>query len=101
MVPTLGLRRRGRRDSYAAFTPKKKELHGLVVHRTASDFLRCLNGASRSPHTIRAYAGRVAGFLGWCAGQGVRWSTVLISLSNRRNGTNSAQAFSQSLIMAG
>jgi integrase len=52
---------------------------GLVVHREASDFLRCLHGASRSPHTIRAYAGRVAGFLGWCAGQGVRWSTVSVA----------------------
>ena len=51
---------------------------GLVVHREASDFLRCLHGASRSPHTIRAYAGRVAGFLGWCAGQGVRWSVVSV-----------------------
>jgi integrase/recombinase XerD len=49
---------------------------GLVVHREASDFLRCLHGASRSPHTIRAYAGRVAGFLSWCAGQGVVWSVV-------------------------
>src|SRR6266699_2762611 len=49
---------------------------GLVVHREASEFPRCLHGASRSPHTIRAYAGRVAGFLGWCAGQGVEWSSV-------------------------
>ena len=52
---------------------------GLVVHREASEFLRCLHGASRSPHTIRAYAGRVAGFLGWCAGQGVRWSAVSVA----------------------
>jgi integrase/recombinase XerD len=51
---------------------------GLVVHREASDFLRCLHGASRSPHTIRAYAGRVAGFLSWCAGQGVRWSVASV-----------------------
>ena len=51
---------------------------GLVVHREASDFLHCLHGASRSPHTIRAYAGRVARFLGWCAGQGVRWSVVSV-----------------------
>ena len=49
---------------------------GFVMHREASDFLRALHGASRSPHTIRAYAGRVAGFLGWCAGQGVEWSSV-------------------------
>jgi hypothetical protein len=52
---------------------------GLVVHREASDFLRCLHGASRSPHTIRAYAGRVARFLGWCAGQGVSWSMVSVA----------------------
>jgi len=49
---------------------------GFVMHREASDFLRALHGASRSPHTIRAYAGRVASFLGWCAGQGVEWSSV-------------------------
>jgi hypothetical protein len=42
----------------------------LVVHREASAFLSCLQGADRSPHTVRAYAGRAALFLGWCAGQG-------------------------------
>ena len=42
----------------------------LVVHREASAFLACLQGADRSPHTIRAYAGRAALFLGWCAGAG-------------------------------
>ena len=52
---------------------------GFVMHREASDFLRALHGASRSPHTIRAYAGRVAGFLGWCAGQGVEWSSVSLA----------------------
>lgn len=52
----------------------------LVPHREASDFLRALHGASRSPHTIRVYAGRVASFLGWCASQGVDWSSV--SLAN-------------------
>jgi integrase/recombinase XerD len=55
---------------------------GLVTHREASDFLRGLHGAGRSPHTIRAYAGRVAGFLGWCAGQGVEWSSIsLVALA--------------------
>lgn len=49
---------------------------GLVMHREASDFLRALQGASRSPHTIRVYAGRVASFLGWCAGQGIEWSSI-------------------------
>jgi integrase/recombinase XerD len=51
----------------------------LVAHREASDFLRALDGASRSPNTIRVYAGRVAGFLGWCAGQGVAWSSVSLA----------------------
>src|SRR6202163_3130410 len=48
----------------------------LVVHREASAFLACLQGADRSPHTIRAYAGRVAMFLGWCAAIGVDWRRV-------------------------
>ncbi|HLB77364.1 MAG TPA: tyrosine-type recombinase/integrase [Candidatus Dormibacteraeota bacterium] len=52
---------------------------GLVMHREASDFLRALHGAGRSPHTIRVYAGRVASFLGWCAGQGVEWSSVSLA----------------------
>ena len=51
----------------------------LVPHREASDFLRALHGASRSPHTIRVYAGRVASFLGWCASQGVEWSSVSLA----------------------
>jgi integrase/recombinase XerD len=48
----------------------------FVMHREASDFLRALHGAGRSLNTIRVYAGRVAGFLGWCAGQGVEWSSI-------------------------
>jgi integrase/recombinase XerD len=48
----------------------------LVLHGEASDFLRCLEGAGRSPHTIRAYAGRTAFFLGWCGSQGVDWRVV-------------------------
>jgi integrase/recombinase XerD len=48
----------------------------LVVHREASDFCRALDGASRSPHTMRAYAGRVAVFLSWCELQGVGWKTI-------------------------
>lgn len=48
----------------------------LVPHREATAFLRCLDGAARSPHTIRAYAGRTAMFLGWCAEQGVDWRGV-------------------------
>lgn len=51
----------------------------LVPHREASDFLRALHGAGRSPNTIRVYAGRVAGFLGWCAGQGAEWSSVSLA----------------------
>ena len=49
---------------------------GLVMHREASDFLRALHGAGRSPNTIRVYAGRVASFLGWCASQGIEWSSI-------------------------
>ncbi len=49
---------------------------GLVAHREASAFLRCLLGGARSPHTIRAYAGRVALFLGWCSATGVDWRRV-------------------------
>jgi len=52
---------------------------GLVMHREASDFLRALHGASRSPNTIRVYAGRVASFLGWCASQGVEWSSISLA----------------------
>ena len=48
----------------------------LVPHREAGEFLWCLSGASRSPHTVRAYAGRTAFFLGWCAAQGVDWRCV-------------------------
>src|SRR6266705_4780974 len=51
----------------------------LVPHREASDFLRALHGASRSPHTIRVYAGRVASFLGWCASQGIEWSSISLA----------------------
>lgn len=51
----------------------------LVAHREAGEFLRCLEGASRSPHTIRAYAGRTALFLGWCAERGVDWREVRLS----------------------
>lgn len=48
----------------------------LVVHREASAFLAGLQGADRSPHTVRAYAGRTALFLGWCAAAGVDWRRV-------------------------
>jgi integrase/recombinase XerD len=51
----------------------------LVRHREASDFLRCLDGAGRSPHTIRAYAGRTAVFLGWCRQEGIDWATIGLS----------------------
>jgi integrase/recombinase XerD len=51
----------------------------LVMHREASDFLRALHGAGRSTHTIRVYAGRVARFLAWCAGQGIEWSSISLA----------------------
>ena len=50
--------------------------HELVAHREASAFLASLKGAGRSPHTIRAYAGRAALFLGWCAAAGVDWRRI-------------------------
>ena len=50
----------------------------LIPHREASEFLRCLLGAGRSPHTVRAYAGRTAFFLGWCAAQGVDWRGIAL-----------------------
>lgn len=48
----------------------------LLVHAEASAFLRSLGGASCSPHTVRAYAGRAALFLGWCAAQGLDWRRI-------------------------
>ncbi|MGH3629315.1 MAG: tyrosine-type recombinase/integrase, partial [Sciscionella sp.] len=48
----------------------------LGVHREASAFLASLQGADRSPHTIRAYAGRAALFLGWCQASGVDWRRI-------------------------
>ncbi|MGH9137866.1 MAG: tyrosine-type recombinase/integrase [Acidimicrobiales bacterium] len=48
----------------------------LIAHREATDFLRCLGGGGRSPHTTRAYAGRVALFLSWCEMSGVDWRTI-------------------------
>lgn len=51
-----------------------------LVHREASDFLRALHGAGRSPHPIRVYAGRVARFLAWCGDQGVEGESI--SLAN-------------------
>src|SRR5271154_1435562 len=51
----------------------------FVVHREASDFLRCLSGASLSPNTVRVYAGRVAAFLGWCDSNGLDWHTIRLS----------------------
>ena len=51
----------------------------LVLHREATDFLACLVGASRSPNTVRVYAGRVAVFLGWCQAEGVDWRAVSLA----------------------
>ena len=41
-----------------------------------ADFLRGLHGASRSPHTIRAYSGRVAVFLSWCEEHSIGWRAI-------------------------
>lgn len=48
----------------------------LMVHAEGSDFCWALYGADRSPHTIRAYAGRVALFLSWCLVGGADWRTI-------------------------
>lgn len=48
----------------------------LIRHREASDFLRCLQGAGCSPHTVRVYAGRVALFLSWCGDNAVDWASI-------------------------
>ncbi len=46
-----------------------------------------MQGAGRSPHTIRAYAGRAALFLGWCAAAGVEWRRVeLAELARFKHG---------------
>ena len=52
---------------------------GLVTHKEATEFLSSLYAASCSPHTVRAYAGRVAAFLTWCQADGVDWRTVALS----------------------
>jgi integrase len=52
---------------------------GLVTHKEATEFLSSLYAASCSPHTVRAYAGRVAAFLTWCQADGVEWHTVALS----------------------
>lgn len=55
----------------------------LVLHPEASAFCRALYTAGRSPHTARAYAGRVALFLSWCQGQGADWKTVSLPALGR------------------
>lgn len=52
---------------------------GYVVHRESSDFLRGLQGVGRSPHTIRAYAGRTALFLSWCRDEGTDWRRIRLA----------------------
>jgi integrase len=42
-------------------------------HSEGCAFLANLRGRDRSPNTERLYAGRVALFLSWCAGDGVDW----------------------------
>lgn len=49
---------------------------GLVMHAEGSEFCWALYGADRSPNTIRAYAGRVALFLGWASADGTDWRTI-------------------------
>ena len=45
------------------------------LHVEACAFLAGLRGLDRSVNTERAYAGRVAVFLSWCAAEGLDWAT--------------------------
>jgi len=45
----------------------------IELHVEACAFLAGLRGRDRSVNTERVYAGRVAVFLTWCAGEGVDW----------------------------
>ncbi|HTZ44881.1 MAG TPA: tyrosine-type recombinase/integrase [Jatrophihabitans sp.] len=46
------------------------------LHTAGCAFLAALRGRDRSVNTERVYAGRVALFLSWCAGEGVDWTGV-------------------------
>ncbi|HEY5986331.1 MAG TPA: tyrosine-type recombinase/integrase [Streptosporangiaceae bacterium] len=46
------------------------------LHEAGCAFLAGLRGGDRSVNTERLYAGRVALFLSWCAGEGVEWRQV-------------------------
>lgn len=46
------------------------------LHEAGCAFLAGLRGRDRSVNTERLYAGRVALFLSWCAGEGVGWRQV-------------------------
>lgn len=47
---------------------------GYGLHVEACAFLAGLRGLDRSVNTERAYAGRVALFLSWCAAEGLDWA---------------------------
>ncbi len=46
------------------------------LHDEGCAFLAGLRGRDRSVNTERLYAGRVALFLSWCAGEAVEWRQV-------------------------
>lgn len=48
----------------------------FALHDEGCAFLAGLRGRDRSVNTERLYAGRVALFLSWCAGEGVSWAHV-------------------------
>ena len=48
----------------------------LALHAEGCAFLAGLRGRDRSVNTERLYAGRVALFLSWCAGEGISWTQV-------------------------
>ena len=45
----------------------------------ALQYMMALRGAGRSPHTIRAYLPRIAGFLNWCSVRGIDWTKIGIT----------------------
>lgn len=51
----------------------------LQLHPEATDWLTVLQGADRSPNTLRVYAGRLALFLTWCSGHAVDWRTITLA----------------------
>jgi integrase/recombinase XerD len=68
--------------AWRAVSPSDGAVSWVVVdddvglHVEACAFLAGLRGRDRSVNTERVYAGRVALFLSWCAGEGIDWKRV-------------------------